>query len=515
MKNKNDYIREIKKLIQAKKYEEAKEKVIEELKFLPDNPYLLFQYGLILKYEKKLDEAFSCFKYVYDLDKNNKYSALHQMGLIKREQNDFEKAEGYFTKIIRESKYPEIFSVIELCKIEEKKGNYKGAIKILESVSKLKDSHADYARIQLARLKIVDQKVDEADEILKEVTHDHGREFERELLHLQGRAAFEKKEYSKALAFFKMAKGVTRDKIYWINSLEEAKTYEKMDQLEQALKVCADLEKSEYKDNPRLHMLLGDVYRKQENYKEASKEYNLALNESQLDTFKQGIYLRQGLLKIERDNLDGAIPIFEKIVNYNTKEYQEIAYMELADIYTRKKDYNNAKQSLRKLKEIKPNPDLVKTINRSELWINTQTKSKFDRKDFSYIEHQMIHYSEEHALEHIRRGHTEDNTAVFKNDSDIETIFYGISPLLSKTRRMVEHATDCYVVDYPKVGTVQHEDVDKLKVVCLPNTHKVITMYPYKKNMQEENLEQDFEAKPKEKRLSQIEKFYRRYGNKS
>ena len=107
MKNKNDYIREIKKLIQAKKYEEAKEKVIEELKFLPDNPYLLFQYGLILKYEKKLDEAFSCFKYVYDQDKNNKYSALHQMGLIKREQNDFEKAEGYFTKIIRESKYPD------------------------------------------------------------------------------------------------------------------------------------------------------------------------------------------------------------------------------------------------------------------------------------------------------------------------------------------------------------------------------------------------------------------------
>ena len=61
---------------------------------------------------------------------------------------------------------------------------------------------------------------------------------------------------------------------------------------------------------------------------------------------------------------------------------------------------------------------------------------------------------------------------------------------------------------------INNISTDCLKVVCLPNTQNIITMYPTIIGSEEQEKKEIIEEKPKHKvrkRLSQIEKFNAKY----
>ena len=40
---------------------------------------------------------------------------------------------------------------------------------------------------------------------------------------------------------------------------------------------------------------------------------------------------------------------------------------------------------------------------------------------------------------------------------------------------------DIYIMEYPNVGTVNGESVNYIKVITLPNTKQIITLFPFNK----------------------------------
>lgn len=71
---------------------------------------------------------------------------------------------------------------------------------------------------------------------------------------------------------------------------------------------------------------------------------------------------------------------------------------------------------------------------------------------------------------------------------------------------------DEYILTVPNVGYGPTGAADKIKVLCLPNTDSIITMYPINQSVSKPAEEE--RPKAAIKRMSQIEKFNARYGKK-
>ena len=103
----------------------------------------------------------------------------------------------------------------------------------------------------------------------------------------------------------------------------------------------------------------------------------------------------------------------------------------------------------------------------------------------------------------------------FQNEEQIMQIFDSIGDLLTKDNAVYDSSYDKYIVRYNYVGINENNDnIHQLLVITLPGTKDIITMYPL--NGDESNIIVEEYDKPKEKkvkRLSQIEKFNKRYNN--
>ena len=76
---------------------------------------------------------------------------------------------------------------------------------------------------------------------------------------------------------------------------------------------------------------------------------------------------------------------------------------------------------------------------------------------------------------------------------------------------LVKHHSNFFDFGYNdiKMGSIYNEKLNDISIITLPNTKNIITMYPV--NKVDENLNDVEQEKPKTKRLSQIDKFNKKY----
>ena len=149
--------------------------------------------------------------------------------------------------------------------------------------------------------------------------------------------------------------------------------------------------------------------------------------------------------------------------------------------------------------------------------------SKFDGtcpfNDLGYIDQQMFNYSDEMAIEHIKKSHdgSNKNKSYFVNDIDIEKLFYKVKDYIKNNHdrgiinnTLLESYMFYYVGCGYKVGSGLY---DTFLVKTIINTDKIITMYPQKVD----NVNYDIchldnmEEKNPVKVKSGIERFNARY----
>ena len=137
-----------------------------------------------------------------------------------------------------------------------------------------------------------------------------------------------------------------------------------------------------------------------------------------------------------------------------------------------------------------------------------------EERVYSYSEKQIISYSKESAIEHIKDHHIYSKSYNnFSDEIDVDKLYDEVVEMLDDCVPRYNRLFDLYFIRYEKIGYVDQSFINQLNVIVIPGTKNIITMFPA---ISENNYDIDDSTveKKKTKRLSQIDKFNKRYGIK-
>lgn len=221
-----------------------------------------------------------------------------------------------------------------------------------------------------------------------------------------------------------------------------------------------------------------------------------------------------------------ALEKFEEAITdllYNIKiDNNYYSITELYYVYYYLNMYNKAIELLPIMYEIN-------TLNKyslalSELVMKTSMgiDMKFMEHRDEYMKNQIRNYNEEKTLEHIKEHLKENNDkTIFNEDVNIEYLFEAVKNNIYKSKKA--NINEILEVHYYTIHKIGHDkdgnSCDNIKVVVIPNTNKILSMYPCNKskNNYDNILECDYsklfnkKEEAKVKTISRIDKFNQRY----
>lgn len=139
-------------------------------------------------------------------------------------------------------------------------------------------------------------------------------------------------------------------------------------------------------------------------------------------------------------------------------------------------------------------------------------------KENSYLINQIFSYDEEKAILHKKRHRHNLNHEVFHfaDKFPIENVYYYFRKNLPNEKKYInDEITNSYIFKFINSGHAGNKMVDFIKVITLLDSNDIITMYPYENKERREYIDitPELDEPLKRKRISQIDKFNRRYGN--
>lgn len=172
------------------------------------------------------------------------------------------------------------------------------------------------------------------------------------------------------------------------------------------------------------------------------------------------------------------------------------------------------------------NEDIKYSIFYLRKLVNHYVRSD-DRGNGSYIYRQMADYKEEELIEHIKRHEADYNmndkeisTSFFVPDFPVEKVIEEVKNNMKKENSLNKGIiANSYFFKYDQCGRSKDKLTDFFEVITFKDTKDIITMYPVLvvKNRNYVDLNNLIEKKEYNnqnvKRLSQIDKFNRRYKN--
>mgnify|MGYP000009450192 FL=1 len=237
-----------------------------------------------------------------------------------------------------------------------------------------------------------------------------------------------------------------------------------------------------YNDKDRNYALLelGIIESKYGNKNKARKNFVEILRNTDDRNDKNHALLELGRLEAESGNIEEAKKCFNRLIsiNKNSKDQTEkntswYAERLLVTLLFKTGEY----QSLADL----VNKSSVKVKSYILLYISKLTNTYFnipyEEIEYGYTMNQILDYDEYSAIEHVLEGHDLDSDGtIFNPNIDIYKLFNDIQNKLTpknKVNKLIFN--DIYIIHYPNIGINNQE---YLRVVTLPNTKNILTMYP-------------------------------------
>ncbi len=259
-------------------------------------------------------------------------------------------------------------------------------------------------------------------------------------------------------------------------------------------------------------------YLNNENYEKALKEFQLYFQNYPEDAIAY-IYFVDLLIKIGK--FEEAERLFEDMKNMSNFNRVGFHFYHTLLIKLKfiEKDFKTAyelleKTNLEHLDEI----DLVSILK----WNHDKKYNNFINN--GYLMQQIIDYQENRFIKHIQKHLYTSSIAYiskFNEDFPIYEVLEQIKPMLPTTHA-IYRSISCYYAffKYDACGkSKEGENLDYFRVIALNPTNEIITIYPCQHNghigYTDLNVKKEITDTPilrKEKRLSQIEKFNKKYG---
>ena len=162
----------------------------------------------------------------------------------------------------------------------------------------------------------------------------------------------------------------------------------------------------------------------------------------------------------------------------------------------------------------------TKDMDLIRVYISSLNRERLDKSKLSYSGKQVYSYDKDKAIHHIIDHHVVDSRMSEFNDVDIRRIYNEVYKKLCIANAVPDTYFDKHVIYYKDIGmSIPNKDEDssevinQLEVITLPCTKDILTMYP-RKGTDAFLDETDKPEQGQVKRLSQIDKFNKKYGLK-
>ena len=203
------------------------------------------------------------------------------------------------------------------------------------------------------------------------------------------------------------------------------------------------------------------------------------------------------------------------------QEYNDHAILELYFIYYYLNMYNDALELLPTIYEKRPmnaySVSISQTVIKKQLGLDIKLK-KDARCD--YIRGQILDYSTEEAIAHLDKhlNKTNENISYFKEGIDIRYLFDTVRKNIDSTKKVnTEEIMEIHYFGIGNIGILNNTTCNFIKVVVVPNTKNIISMYPtnnvdynYVTNL-DIDYDRLFKRENKVKTLSRIDRFNKKY----
>lgn len=476
----------------------------------------MYGYFFLGTLEEKLEnikEAEHAYIRVALSDSKNKYSAMSRLGDIESRKGNVQEAKVWYRKAINESPNEETYATHKLARLECLGKNYSVAIELLKSLS---DQNLQ-TKLELVRALSLDWQLKEASDILKSLNPTTQEELNLVSLE-KGKIAKRQNDIVGAKYHLNnVIASEIEDEIY-ARALHELAEIEYAEgNYADAKEKCQKMIEMEYDFDKCAHLLLGKCQQKLGIYNKALENFREATKSKEFATRIDG-YFFLGRIHFLKGDFDLAIDCLKKSQECDLKPaYDTLIF--LATIYFRKSQFQKLTECISALKEHYPDVALKSGISPVEILIaKEQGKQLQPRETYqTYGEKQAVEYRKEEAIEHIRTRHANGNGTMsnFSSQINIEELFEDIKIQLTQETRANENPMDIYEIDYPNAGYDQNNNfVHKIKVVVLPGTLNILTMYPSDlgATIRESDIKKQIESETEKGKVhSRIEKFNSRY----
>lgn len=519
-----DMINKIKYSDRTRQYDKCLKLLDEYLDKYPNDNYMrIYQArinGKIHKDDKEIEMLEEILS-LCNLSNKERLFAIFSYALVLDKKGNFDKSIEYFLKGINSSDNLELIARKNLASVFCEVKRYDDALKIL-TIDGYNDQLLNNERAKvysfMGRFSQGLHEIDKPYEnkfnaLIKEKLDT--RIIEQQKNYIKGHILYRLGRYDEALELLEKTTTFKNRDEYFLATFDIIRIKLSRGFCVEAISLCdAGISSSFAKDTyvSLYKKLKIEAYVKLNNMTKAEEVYS-EKPESKYDRVYSTAFL------LSNGKLEEAEKVLDKIYE---EEYESIdddfeVLFKLAITKYRLKKYEEslvlAKKLLNELDGAK-RVSLIEELRRLELLNNVMLNNPIEERVYSYSEKQIISYSKESAIEHIKDHHIYSKSYNnFSDEIDVDKLYDEVVEMLDDCVPRYNRLFDLYFIRYEKIGYVDQSFINQLNVIVIPGTKNIITMFPA---ISENNYDIDDSTveKKKTKRLSQIDKFNKRYGIK-
>lgn len=489
------------------------------------NEYRVLDYkALVLLKLRRIDESKQLlFSFLDNRDISKRDYIFGRFVLAKAYvyEGDLESAKIIYEEGIAESDYLEIKPRTELSRIYCEENDYYKAFKILE----IPGFNNETLNLQRARIKCSMGNYRGAiKEFDREIIIDDGdnRNIEKydEKFYLQdkyyliGHCLFNLKDYDNALKYLNMSLTYKTRSSYTKSIIDILKIKLDIGLLDDVISLGEDtltINNIISDHEIIIRRLVATAYSKKQRYQKAEELYkNTDENKKEMVNYSKILIAKGDFEEAERilsnyydlDNIK-VEDDFDGTYRYAFTKFKLNRYSDFLKLYEAYISYEGLSNVAKKN---------IVYLKRMKLLLDIKNNITIEDREYTYSEKQIINYDRDLAVDHVIDHHVINPTYnYFKPDVDISKLFEEILPLLDKKYLHYNGVFDNYIIRYNDIGYDDDGVINEMIVITIPETTNIITMYPSRGLDNFDVEEEDKNVKKHSKRLSQIDKFNKKY----
>lgn len=488
---------------------EARKEIMDYMADYPSDMYGYFLFGTIEQQLGNLESAKSAFLKVANSDKDNKYSALVKLGDIAKSEGNKREAKRMYKRAVEESPNKENRAIKALARMEKIDKNYDEALSLLRTIK----SPDEYTRLEIAKITSLQEESTEALTTLRNKDTKNKiiiRKIELE----KGKAAKKQGKIDEArYHFFCALEDGTKDPTRWQTLHELSKLELEFGDTKATVPYCEELIQMGVTFEKEVYLTLGLAKQELGIFDQAFENFKTAITSNASDVRSDGFY-HLGSLYFAKGDYEEAIKFLSQSTLPNTIPRSSTIVL-LINSYFKLKKYQETEDIIQGIRDTYP--EFLEELNLEQTCMildKVLGRPLPKRTTREYAERQVILYSREDAIFHIKARHTgECVSSKFSKKINIDELFDDIKVQMTEDNKVNTDVMDIYEIDYKDAGLDQNQQMaDKIHVVALPDTLDIITMYPSNKTLNpRQGVINEQLAQTKPKVNERINSFNRRF----